>query len=239
VHSAISQPSILPSLEHLILVYSRHFSQLTENVLNPIFARSSLKYLKIEASNEYIALPNNRLRKSFSIELLIINASCSHATLNFFLTSLPNLRVLQIKTLMYTPSTTVRNPLVNMNVIAPLTIPHSSLQSLNLVWYHPTMVDIRAILRGLTNLKQFRLKGVMKFSELDGKSWHRLITQTCPSLLKMNVNMLIWTEDQTEEIIKNFDQDIFFELINFYLIPNVKDKQLFILFGDFQRFLLE
>jgi hypothetical protein len=139
---------------------------------------------------------------------------------------------------MYAQPTTVRDRARANNVIVPPTsiIHHSSLEILDLVWYHPTITYITALLTGLSNLKQCRLSGVMNFQELDGKYWHHLITQICQHVLRMNVNMLIWTGFEAEEIKTNFDQDMFFKRINFKLVPSDKEKELFILFRDFRRF---
>jgi hypothetical protein len=76
----------------------------------------------------------------------------------------------------------------------------------------------------------------MNFQELNGQFWHHLITQICQHLLRINVNMLIWAGIKTEEIKTKFDQDMFFKRINFELIPSDKEKELFMLFRDFRRF---
>jgi hypothetical protein len=52
----------------------------------------------------------------------------------------------------------------------------------------------------------------------------------------MDTNMLVWTGIEAEEIKTNFDEDMFFKRINFKLIPSVKEKELFILCGNFRRF---
>jgi hypothetical protein len=76
----------------------------------------------------------------------------------------------------------------------------------------------------------------MNVQELDGRFWYYLISQICEHILKMSVNMLIWTGLQTEEIKTKFDQDMFFKRINFELIPTDKEKELFVLYRDFRRF---
>jgi len=236
VNSVISKPFTLPSLQRLILIYSCHQSYSIESVLRVAFARPSLKYLKLQSKNNCLSALSIPLERSFSIKQLVLNASFSYVILNLLLNSLPNLRILRIRTLVDTQPTVVRNSVGVNNVVAPPIIHHPSLQTLDLVWYHPTMTYITALLRGLSNLKQCRLSGVMNFQELNGQFWHHLITQICQHLLRINVNMLIWTGIKTEEIKTKFDQDMFFKRINFELIPSDKEKELCILFRDFRRF---
>jgi hypothetical protein len=236
INSVIFVPFILPSLQRLILIYSPHYNCLIESVLKQAFTRPSLKYLKLQSNNDCLSIPSNPIGQSLSIKQLVLNISCSYATLNFLLSSLPNLRILRIRTLMDIQPTTVRNPVGGNNVVVPSIIHHPSLQTIDLVWYHPTMDYITELLRGLSNLKRCRLSGVINFQELNGQFWHHSITQVCQRLLRMDTNMLVWTGIEAEEIKTNFDEDMFFKRINFKLIPSVKEKELFILCGNFRRF---
>jgi len=237
MNSIISKPFLLPSLQRLILIYSDHLSHQAENALRSAFARPSLKYLKLHLSNGDLLLPNNLFGQSFSIEQLVINTSCSKSILSFLFHSLPCLRILQIRTLMNSEFLMGTNQFGGGNAVAPLppVINHRSLQILDLVWYHPIMVDITVLLTGLPNLKRCRLSGVMNSKELNGKIWHKLITETCSNLIRINLNMLIWTGIETEEIKTNFDQDMFFKHIDFELIPSDNEKELLILIGAFKR----
>jgi hypothetical protein len=97
------------------------------------------------------------------------------------------------------------------------------------------MAYITALLTGLPHLKQFRLSGVLNSKELNGKLWHNLITKINSNLLRINVNMLIWSGGETEEIKGNFDWDIRFKSMGFKLIPNAQEKELLTLIGDFRR----
>jgi len=234
---AISLPLVLPSLQRLILIYSGHLSYEAEHALKLVFSRSSLKYLKLHLSDDYSLIPRNPLGRSSSIEQFVINASCSPLTLKLLLDSLPCLRVFRIKTLMDIKSTMVRNQLPSNNTVAsafPM-INHSSLQIIDIDWYLPIMANIIILLKGLPNLKHCRISGVINSKELNGKFWYNLITRICSKLLKMNVNMLIWTSIKAEEIKINFDQDMFFKRIGFKLKPSDKEAELLMLTGDFRR----
>jgi hypothetical protein len=138
---------------------------------------------------------------------------------------------------MNSASSTVDNQFGGVNGVPPLPlwVKHSLLEILDLVWYHPIMADIKLLLLGLPNLKQCRLSGVMNSKELNGQLWHQLITQTCLNLLRININMLIWTGIEAEDIKINFDQNRFFKHINFKLKPSDKENELLILIGDFRR----
>jgi len=237
MNSIIFEPSLLPSLQRLVLIYSGHLSYQTDSALRLAFSHPTLQYLRVHLSSDYLLLPRNLLGESFSIKQLVINASCSQSTLNFLFNSLPFLRILRLRTLMNSVSSTVGNQMGGVNVVPPpsLSIKHASLQILDLVWYHPTMADIKFLLLGLSNLKQCRLSGVMNYKELNGEFWHQLITQTCLNLSRININMLVWTGTEAEDIKLNFDQNRFFERINFKLKPSDKENELLILIGDFRR----
>ena len=90
-------------------------------------------------------------------------------------------------------------------------------------------------LSGIRNLEQCRLSGIMSSKELNGKFWYNLLTKTCQKLKIMNINMLIWTGTQTDELKTNFDQDSFFQRIDFTLNSHDRDKELSILIGDYRR----
>lgn len=224
-----SQQLNLPVLERLILSHTNPFTTIA---LINIFARPSLKYLQIESTNAHVVFEGLGYTQFSSIEKLVLNTSCSRQTLDFFLISLPNLHSLQVRTLINTQPT-VRP--IGAHILIPPTIRHSSLRILNLVWYHPTMMDISTLLAGLVNLKCCKLAGTMHFQELKGQFWHGLLTKTCVNLMKMYVNMLIWTDDRAEEIKNEFDHDTFFHCLDFDLLPSKREKQLYIFFGSFQR----
>lgn len=232
VHQVISQLSNLPVLERLSLINPK---SLTNVIFKQIFACSSLKYLKIQSVNMSIAITGDTLEQSTSIEQLVLNTSCFRTMIESFLTRLPNLRSLRVRILFERRSTSRSNRFAVMNVISPSIIRHSSLQTVNFVWYHPTMIDIITLLTGLSNLKQCQLSGVMNCEELNGKLWYDLLMGTCRNLQKMNVNMLVWTGDRGEEIQTNFDEDNFFNQLDFALFPNDDEKKSFVFFGDFQR----
>ena len=229
IEHATSEQLVLPALERLTLTGSDPLRSID---LIHIFAQPSLKYLKIESPSAYIRTASIPHRRFCSIEKFVLNASCSPDSLQFFLLSLPNLHTLRVRTLINTLPTT---RLIRAHIIPPPIIQHSSLLILDLIWYHPTMSDINSVLTGLSNLKHCRLNGVMHFEELNGQLWHQLLTQTCANLLKMYVNMLIWTGDQADEIKMNFDLDTFFHSLDFEFLPSKREEQLFVFFGSFQR----
>ena len=230
LHQVTSQLPNLPVLERLSLINPK---SLTNVIFQQIFACSSLKYLKIQSISTSMTSIGDTLEQSISIEQFVLNTSCSRAMIESFLIRLPNLRSLRVQILLF--ETRSRSRLPAMNVIAPSIIRHSSLRTVNLVWYHPTMPDIITLLTGLSNLKQCQLTGVMSYEELNGKLWHDLLMDKCRNLQKMNVNILVWTGDRGEEIQTNFDEDIFFNQLDFGLFPKDAERQLFFFFGDFQR----
>lgn len=235
--SSISTPSVLPLLEHLIFTYSNGHNSQAEKALKLAFSHRKLRYLKLHLSNHYSLMVNRSLGQSLSIEKLIINASCSPSTLNFLLKSLPCLRILRLRTLMNLEPEINTNRFGGNHVVAPpfSLVHHTSLEILDLVWYHPTILNISYLLTKFIHLKQCRFSGVMNSSELDGKIWYQLLEEKFPNLLQMNVNMLIWTGINTEEVKQKFDLEIFFKKIHFQLIPSDQESELLIFTGDYQR----
>ena len=126
-------------------------------------------------------------------------------------------------------------PRRGINIMLPPVTYHSSLQIIDLVWYHADMSSLTIFLIALPNLKRCRLSGVMNPKELNGILWYDLLTKTCKNLTRMIVNMLIWTGIQTKEIKTNFDEDIYFKDINFKLKLSDRENELLILIGDFKR----
>jgi hypothetical protein len=235
-NNILSQPSFLPSLQHLILIYSDHVSYQAENAIRNAFLRPALKYLKLHLTTNYLLSPTNSLGQSFSIEQLIVHASCSKLALKSIIDSLPCLRILRTRTLIGSQSTMARNqPRRGINIMLPPVTYHSSLQIIDLVWYHADMSSLTIFLIALPNLKRCRLSGVMNPKELNGILWYDLLTKTCKNLTRMIVNMLIWTGIQTKEIKTNFDEDIYFKDINFKLKLSDRENELLILIGDFKR----
>ena len=138
--------------------------------------------------------------QSFSIEQLVIHASCSKLTLKSIIDSLPCLRILRTRTLIDSQSTVARNQFGGINIMLPPVTYHSSLQTIDLVWYHCDMSSLTIFFIALPNLQRCRLSGVMNPKELIGKLWYDLLTKTCKNLTRMIVNMLIWSGIQAKEI---------------------------------------
>lgn len=231
-NSVISVPFVLPSLQRLVLIYSHHYNYLIESALKLAFARSSLKYLRLQSIDDTLPIPNNPVGKSLSIQQLCIDLPSSYTILMFFLNSLPNLRILRIKLLTDIQQMAAKN----QNNVAALPIIHyPSLRTLHLILYRPTTAYITSLLIGFSNLKYCRISGVIDVQELNGNVWHDLITRKCSNLLRMNINMSVWIEIEPNEMKETFDEDTFFEQINFELKPSEKEEKLFIFFGNFQR----
>lgn len=144
---------------------------------------------------------------------------------------------MRLRTLITLQPEIERNRRMHNNFIVPpfSLVHHPALEILDLIWYHPTMINITFLLTKLPNLKQCRFSGVMNSSELHGKIWYDLLEKKFSNLLRLSINMLVWTGTETENIKTKFDQDNFFRTIDFELIPSDKEDELLIFTGDFRR----
>ncbi|CAF2626803.1 unnamed protein product [Rotaria sp. Silwood2] len=214
--------SKLPRLTHVICIDS----QFRQECFRYVCCLPFLKYFEVNLHGGYLDIPITSYQRTCPIEELVLHTPCSWEYLRRLISHLTHLRILRV--------------MVNVDRSSDITIQHysenfPSIEIFDLTWYSIEMENILALVRHMPHLKQLRLSGKIDVNNLNSDLWQQLLEVVCRNLKRLNVNMLISIREGADRIQKDFDNNLFFQRIQFRLIPSNDENELLILNGDFRR----